>query len=128
MLRCGLRGQEPADAVLRFAASRTDLVAAASCMRVEQEERAVFLREPQERGDERNMLRHVGEIAGMKSVPVFHASPSQSRGRRYSETSDASAEPGSGVQPYSQRTSGGSDIRMDSARPPVCRPKSVPRS
>ena len=128
MLRCGLRGEQPADAVLRFAAARAELVAAATRMRVEQEERAVLFREPQERGDERDVLRHVGEVAGMKGVPVLHASPSQSRGRRYSARSDASAEPGSGVQPYSQRASGGSDIRMDSARPPVCRPKSVPRS
>ena len=35
---------------------------------------------------------------------------------------------GSGTQPYSQRTSGGRHIRIDSVRPPVCRPNSVPRS
>ena len=53
-------------------------------MRVEQEERPVLLREPQERRDERDVLHHVGEVAGVKGVTVLHASPSQSRGRRYS--------------------------------------------
>jgi len=40
----------------------------------------------------------------------------------------ASGEPGLGCQSYSQRTMGGSDIRMDSVRPRDCNPNSVPRS
>ena len=34
----------------------------------------------------------------------------------------------SAVNPYSQRTSGGRLIRIDSVRPPDCSPNSVPRS
>jgi 3-oxoacyl-[acyl-carrier-protein] synthase-1 len=54
--------------------------------------------------------------------------PSQSCGCKYLSYNSASAEPGSGDQLYCQRTRGGKDIRMDSVRPPDCRPKSVPRS
>jgi hypothetical protein len=58
----------------------------------------------------------------------YASSRNQSRGRRKSEYKRASGVPGSGCQLYSHRTSGGSDIRMDSVRPPDCRPNEVPRS
>ena len=61
-----------------------DLVAPAARVRVEEEERPVLFREPQQRRDERDVLHHVGEVAGVEGVPVFHASPSQSRGRSQS--------------------------------------------
>ena len=54
-------------------------------------------------------------------------SQTQSRGTRYSP-SRASAEPAWGAYAYSKRTRGGSDIRIDSVRPPDCRPNRVPRS
>ena len=73
---------EPPDALLRFPAARVDLVAPAARVRVEQEERPVLFGEPQERGRERDVLHHVGEVAGVEGVAVLHASPSQSRGRR----------------------------------------------
>jgi hypothetical protein len=56
------------------------------------------------------------------------SSLSQSRGRRKSLLRRASGEFTGGCQLYSQRASGGSDIRMDSVRPPDCKPKEVPRS
>ena len=40
----------------------------------------------------------------------------------------SSGDPGSGCQLYAQRTCGGSDMRIDSVRPPDCRPNKVPRS
>ncbi len=52
----------------------------------------------------------------------------QSRGFKYTSTNSASREPGAGRKSYSQRTRGGSDIRIDSVRPPVFKPKMVPRS
>jgi hypothetical protein len=58
----------------------------------------------------------------------YASSRNQSRGRRKSEYKRASGVPASGCQLYSQRTSGGSDIRIDSVRPPDCRPNEVPRS
>ncbi len=57
-----------------------------------------------------------------------YSSRSQSRGRRKSAYNFASGEPACGCQSYSQRASGGSDIRIDSVRPPDCRPNEVPRS
>ncbi len=74
-----------------------DLVAAASRVGVEQEQRPVLLREPQQRRDERHVLHHVGEVAGVERVTVLHASPSQSRGRSQSRTRASSAEPASGA-------------------------------
>ena len=55
-------------------------------------------------------------------------SRSQSRGRRKSAYKRASGVPACGCQSYSQRASGGSDIRIDSVRPPDCSPNDVPRS
>src|SRR5690606_36990214 len=53
----------------------------------------------------------------------------QSRSTRKWVYSRASSVSGSGCQSYSQRTSGGRDMRIDSRRPtPDCRPKIVPRS
>ena len=75
------RGREPMDAAARFGGA-ADLVAAAPRMRVEDEERPLFFREPHENGRERDVLHHVGEIPGVEGVAVLHASPSQSRGRR----------------------------------------------
>ncbi len=52
----------------------------------------------------------------------------QSRGFRNNSCNSASAEPSFGCQLYSQLTEGGIDIRIDSVRPPDCRPNNVPRS
>jgi len=55
------------------------------------------------------------------------SSPSQSRGTRNC-ANFASSLSASGWNPYSQRTNGGRLIRIDSVRPPDCRPNKVPRS
>ena len=52
----------------------------------------------------------------------------QSLGFRKTSYNSASGEPGSGCQSYSQWAAGGMDIRIDSVRPPDCRPNRVPRS
>jgi hypothetical protein len=89
-------GEAP-HAARRLAPGALDVVAASTGVRVEQEERPVLLREAQQRRDQRDVLGHVGEIAGVERVSVFHASPSQSRGRSQSCASDSSAEPAGGA-------------------------------
>ena len=56
------------------------------------------------------------------------SSSAQSRRAQIAASDSASALPGSGVWAYAQRTSGGIDIRIDSTRPSVRRPNTVPRS
>ena len=56
------------------------------------------------------------------------ASEAQSAFEQIAASEAASGVPGSGAKPYSQRVSGGSDMRIDSTRPSVRRPKTVPRS
>ena len=51
---------------------------------------------------------------------------SHSRRTRNCCISAASGEPGSAERWYDQATSGGMDSRIDSVRPPDCRPKCVP--
>jgi len=82
---------------VRDLAAAIELVAAAARVRVEHEKRAVLRREPHERRDEGDVLRHVGEVAGVEGVPVLHASPSQSRGRSQSRASASSGDPAGGV-------------------------------
>ena len=55
-------------------------------------------------------------------------SGSQSRGARNSRRNASSGSSGSGSGRYAQAARGGRDIRIDSVRPPDCRPKRVPRS
>lgn len=64
-------------------------------------------------------------LAQFSSAPL---NQTQSRGTRKSVYNFSSALPASGCQSYRHLTSGGSDIRIDSVRPPDCRPNKVPRS
>jgi hypothetical protein len=56
-----------------------------------------------------------------------YRSANQSWGFKNSRSS-ASREPGAGWKSYNQRARGGRDMRIDSIRPPVFNPKTVPRS
>ncbi len=55
-------------------------------------------------------------------------SQTQARGTRNSVYRRSSADPASTGRWYDQLASGGIDIKMDSVRPPDCKPKCVPRS
>ena len=60
--------------------------------------------------------------------PLAWAPHTQLRGVMHASSRSASREPGAGFWSYSQRAVSGSDMRMDSMRPPVLRPNVVPRS
>ncbi len=97
MRRRGAQSRQPADAMRGFPARPADFIASTARVRVEEKKRPVLLREPQQRRNERDVLHHVGEVAGVERVTVLHASPSQSRGRSHSRTSASSGDPASGA-------------------------------
>ena len=66
--------------------------------------------------------------ARLRAGPASGPGHAQSRGVRMTWRSRSSSLPGSGWWSYRHCTRGGSDMRMDSVRPPVSSPKTVPRS